>query len=207
MDWRFYDPATGLFHRRQINCPASQVQANTPPGHVAMAGTYDWLSQRVDITAQPDADGNLPVIDYQPPAPADTDMHTWAWDATARRWVSSPTLAALKAARWLYIRTQRDAAEFGGFAWDGSMFDSDSASQARIMGAVQMATLAAAQQQPFEIDWTLADNTVRTLDGADMVAVGLALGAHVAATHAAGRALRADINAATTAEQVAAVVW
>ena len=46
------------------------------------------------------------------------------------------------------------------FLGAGSAFDSDRESQARIMGAVQMATLAAAAQQLFTIAWTLADNTV-----------------------------------------------
>ena len=38
-------------------------------------------------------------MDYQPPAPADDELRTWAWDKEARRWVSQPTLAALKLAQ------------------------------------------------------------------------------------------------------------
>jgi hypothetical protein len=70
-----------------------------------------------------------------------------------------------------------------------------------------MAMLAQAGGQPFSIDWTLADNTVRTLSGADMIAVGQALGQHVAACHIKARALREQINAATTVAEVEAVVW
>lgn len=130
-----------------------------------------------------------------------------AWDYEAAAWIDPRTLADLKAAKWAEIRAARDAAEFGGFTWDGDDFDSDGASQARIMGAVQMATLAAMAEQPFSIEWTLATNIVRTLDGAGMVAVGLALGAHVAQQHETGRSLRAAIDACTTAAEVEAISW
>lgn len=131
--------------------------------------------------------------------------HTWS-NATME-WVDARSLEDLKTAKWAEIRAARDAAEFGGFTWDGDDFDSDVASQARIMGAVQMATLAAMAEQPFSIEWTLATNIVRTLDGAGMVAVGLALGAHVAQQHETGRSLRAAIEACTTAAEVEAISW
>lgn len=122
-------------------------------------------------------------------------------------WVDATNLADLKSERWTAIKSQRSALEFGGFTWDGSAFDSDPQAQARIQGGVQLATIAAAQSQPFSIDWTLADNTVRTLSGADMIAVGMTLAAHVQAVHAIARTLRLQIEAATTLAEVEAVVW
>ena len=147
------------------------------------------------------------VIDWQPDAPADDELRTWAWDEATRRWVAMPTLAALRAAKWEAMKAARDAAEWDGFTWDGSTFDSDTVSQGRIQGAVQLALLAAQADQPFAIDWTLADNTVRTLSGSDAVAVGLALAAHVEAAFARGRELRAEIEAAADAEALAAITW
>lgn len=70
-----------------------------------------------------------------------------------------------------------------------------------------MATLAAQAGQPFSIDWTLADNTVRTLSGADMIAAGQAMALHIEAQHETGRAVRAAIMAATTLAEVDAVQW
>lgn len=131
--------------------------------------------------------------------------HTW--DYASQAWIDARSLDEVKAQRWAQIKAQRDAIEFGGFTWDGDDFDSDVASQARIMGAVQMATLAAMVDQPFSIDWTLATNSVRTLDGGDMAAVGLTLGAHVAQQHETGRSLRAAIEACTTAGEVEAISW
>lgn len=99
-DWRFYDPATGLFHRKQMSCPGSQLARNTPAGYVPIPGAFDPLSQRVDISVQrpddADADWQPPVIDWTPPAPAADEWQTWDWDKERKRWVSAPTLAALK---------------------------------------------------------------------------------------------------------------
>jgi hypothetical protein len=53
----------------------------------------------------------------------------------------------------------------------------------------------------------LADNSTRTLIQADMIAVGVALGQHVQTQFTKAQALRVAIEAATTPEDVAAVVW
>jgi hypothetical protein len=131
--------------------------------------------------------------------------HTW--DYASQAWVDARTLDAVKAQRWAQIKAQRDAVEFGGFTWSGDEFDSDAESQARIMGAVQMALIAVQAEQPFAIDWTLASNAVRSMSAADIVSAGLALGEHVAAAHGIARTLRAAIDACTTAAEVEAVAW
>lgn len=131
----------------------------------------------------------------------------WRWSNATMQWEDRRTLAERKESRWGAIKAERDAREFGGFVWGGSVFDSDSLAQARIMGAVQMAVLAQAAGQRFVIDWTLADNTVRTLDAPAMIGVGLALGAHVNAQHETGRALRAKVLAAADEAALAAVAW
>lgn len=120
---------------------------------------------------------------------------------------TSTGLDAAKERRWALIKMERSAHEFGGFVWGGSGFDSDAISQQRITGAVVLAMLASAAGQSFSQAWTLADNESRTLTGADMLAVGMALGAHVGGTHAIATELREQINAATTFEEVEAVTW
>ena len=116
--------------------------------------------------------------------------HVFDW--TAKAWVDPRSLQDLKGARWAEVRRERDRAEFDGFTWDGSRFDSDALSQQRITGAVTLAMMNSA----FSIDWTLADNTVRTLNAADMIAVGVALGQHVNACHERARVLRGEIDGA-----------
>ena len=136
-----------------------------------------------------------------------TSRHFWtgtAWEYRAP--TNQPTeLEMCKTAKWAEVKQHRDATENGGFTWDGSSFDSTPISQSRIQGAAQLATLAKINNQPFSIDWTLADNSVRTLSGDDMIAVGAALGAHINEQHVRARQLREQIEAATTPEQVQAV--
>ena len=43
------------------------------------------------------------LVDYRPPAPLDTDREVWSWDASAWRWVSSPTVSAARAAAVVQI--------------------------------------------------------------------------------------------------------
>ena len=110
------------------------------------------------------------------------------FDYATKEWIDPRSLQDLKDARWAEVRRERDSAEFGGFTWDGSRFDSDALSQQRITGAVTLAMMNSA----YLVDWTLADNTVRSLNAADMIAVGVALGQHVNACHERARLLRGD---------------
>lgn len=116
-------------------------------------------------------------------------------------------LAGAKARRWAMVKQQRDAHEFGQFTWDGAVFDGDKASQDRIAKGVIEAMAAQIQGAAFSEPWTLADNSVRTLSGADMFAVARAMGAQMKAAFEIGRALRLQIEAAETLEQVEAVAW
>jgi hypothetical protein len=134
-----------------------------------------------------------------PPQP--TPNHIFNWQT--KQWEDPRTLADFKEAQWSTIKQARSAAEYAGFTWDGSTFDSDAISQQRITGAVTLAQLSPG----FTIDWTLADNSVRTLNQADMIAVGVALGQHVQTQFTKAQALRLQIETASTPEQVAAVVW
>jgi len=86
-----YDLATGVFTGASLDGCPEFIAANTPPGHGAMPGVVDPAGQRVDTAAGQ-------VIDYQPPAPPDDAMRTWAWHAGTKRWQPTPTTAAIAAA-------------------------------------------------------------------------------------------------------------
>lgn len=161
-----------------------------------------WTSSSpLDETPTP-PDG-FTVVELQSPLAAPPS--DWAaFNIDTGQWVDPRPITKRKTDRWATIKAERQRREYAGFTWDGSTFDSDPISQSRIQGAVQLASLDPAT---FSIDWTLADNTVRTLSGANMVAVGTALAQHVTALHITTRGLRAQIEAATTAAEVDAVVW
>lgn len=115
------------------------------------------------------------------------------WDEGA----ATTNLPALQSAVWEQVKARRDAAIDGGATTPSGVVDSDALSRSNISGAVLAAVIAQAAGAPFSMDWTLKDNSVVTLDAADMIAVGLAVMSHVNSAHAVARVLRATIEAAT----------
>jgi hypothetical protein len=180
---------------RSGTCQDEAVSGQAADGETAFVTT-----DTAGVEAYYVQDGVLHPKGTQP-----SDNHTF--DYTTKTWVDPRTLADLKTAKWAEIKAARDSAEFGTFSWDGASFDSDAASQSRIQGAAQLATLATINSQPFSIDWTLADNAVRTLAAADMSAVGMAMGVHINTQHTLARLKRVAIEAAATPAEVDAVSW
>ncbi len=95
--WQFYASDTGIMTGRRYTGPASDLSMNTPEGHTAVEGSYDHMSQRVDLSTGQ-------VIAYQPPKPDDTEFLTYTWDKVTKRWASSLTDAGVGAA----VRSDRD---------------------------------------------------------------------------------------------------
>jgi hypothetical protein len=87
MKWHFYDATTGIFLGRSFSTSnPDDIAMNTPQGCVAIAGDFDYLSQKFDLTQGA-------VVDYQPAKPS-TDHE---WDATRRRWVLTKKAAQAEA--------------------------------------------------------------------------------------------------------------
>ncbi|CDS48901.1 hypothetical protein [Polaromonas sp. CG9_12] len=141
------------------------------------------------------------ALAIQPIPPRPSPFHTF--DYTAKQWIDPRTLADLKAAKWQDIKQARDVQEATSFPYLGKQIDSDPRSVQRITTAVQAADAA----PPFAIDWTCADNTTLALDGPAMQAMPVALAMYANALHQHARALRAQLDAALNADDVAAVVW
>jgi len=95
---------TGLFTGQFLGGDADFVQANVPAGCGVVDADVDWESQRVDLAT------GL-VVDWQPPKPDDDAQQTWAWQPGLRRWVPTPTLAALAGARIAVVQVAIEAAE------------------------------------------------------------------------------------------------
>lgn len=140
---------------------------------------------------------------YVPRPAQPTPFHRW--DISTHAWLLD--LEDLRKQAWERIKADRDAAEAAGFDTPWGRFDSDPASQTKIIGAAQLASIALAQGAPFNIEWTLQDNTSVSLDAAQMIAVGAALANHVNAIHQRGRQLRAQIEAAATLADLESITW
>lgn len=110
-------------------------------------------------------------------------------------------------ATWERIKAARSAAEAQGFLCNGVRYDSDPASVQRISASVVLAMLAQQAGAPYSIDWTTFDNSTVTLDAAGMIAVGLACGQYIAGIFDQARALRTQIESATTADELDGIQW
>jgi hypothetical protein len=113
-------------------------------------------------------------------------------------------LDSAKARAWNRIKLARAAAESKDVIYDGGAYQAD---KERISGATQLAWMAKQTGQEYLVTWTLSDNTTRTLDADGMIGLGIALGMHVTQVYDTGRALRAQIAAAATIDEVDAIGW
>lgn len=91
--FHFYHEETGLFHDGSIGINVAEghediARRNAPPGHKAIEGMFDRLSQRVDVTSGA-------VVEYQPPQPSVDHV----WDAAHKRWLLSDVAAQRNVAR------------------------------------------------------------------------------------------------------------
>jgi hypothetical protein len=168
----------------------------------ALAGTPPSWSSPVSV---PIADLSMPLLDSIETWLATASPSPFAGGAVLQ--VQNTDLAAAKVKQWAAVKGARDVAIASGFDWDGSRFDSDLQSQIFIEGAGMMAMLAQQASQPIELEFTLADNSVRTLSATDVIAVGMAMGAHITTVHGIGRGLRTAIEAAETVADVEAIFW
>lgn len=129
------------------------------------------------------------------------------WTHNGQRF-SAPVvpLADAKVSLWTRAKALRDAKINAGVAVAGvGTFDSDDASRLNLTGASVMALAAQAANQPFSINWKLADNSIVTLNAAQMIQIGVAVGAKVSAIHARAQAIGLAIEAATTRQNLEAI--
>lgn len=181
---------------RTGSCPSDMVQLQAHrEGEMVLVG-----NARFDLNYV--LDGQIKVFTQEEQQTKLDIKPGFIWKMPERIVVDTRTLNDIKTVKWQEIKQARDAAEYAGFVWDGSTFDSDAISQARIQGAVQLAGMVPG----FVIDWTLADNSVRTLSAGDTLAVGIALGQHVGAQFDHARQLRVLIDNAQ-AQDLPGIAW
>ncbi len=137
-------------------------------------------------------DGGIQQFVELPDKPS--KYHTF--DYAIKEWVDLRTLDEIKAQKWVEIKSERDRIEFGGFEFEGDIYDSDQVSQGRILGA----SIAGVDQV-----WTLANNSTISLSASQLQQLYAALQTHTALVHERGRIAREAIMSATTKEDVEAV--
>lgn len=133
--------------------------------------------------------------------PAPTQFHKY--NPATSQWEDSRSLQDFKDAQWALIKQTREAEKYVPFTWDGSVFDGDQEAIDNIRTALNAATVMPGAT----VDWTLHDNTVRTLTAEELQAAELTRAQRVGQIFDTARALRAQIDAAGSPEDVQAVVW
>lgn len=114
------------------------------------------------------------------------------------------TLEELKILKRAEINNYRDRVEQGGFEYLGKVFDSDQVSCIRMSSAAQ-----AMQFAPDDaiITWTCQDNTTIDLNKAQIMGLVVALAQHSNECHKKATALKAQIDACETKEELDKIVW
>lgn len=90
---------------------------------------------------------------------------------------------------------------------NGMEFDGNLDAQRRLTNYISASKSSLAAGQPFEVEFTLANNTNVTLTAQDFVGIELARVQALEATFNHARALRSQIDAATTTQEVEAITW
>lgn len=120
------------------------------------------------------------------------------WDGS--KWVLD--LDKLKAEKRAKISEARWRAETGGITLNGTEIATDRESQALLTGAV----LKAKDDPAYTVRWK-ARNGWFQLDSATLIAIADAVRAHVQACFDKEEVLQNQVDAATTAAELEAVVW
>lgn len=155
--------------------------------------------QAIDGIAEPGLD--KVVNGVLVPAPArPSNFHTF--DKPSFAWVLN--LSAAKTSAKARITKARNAEELQGFTAYGKTFDSDADSQRRILVAVNTAQVVG---ESFSIDWTCKDNSTILLDYWMVQALPAVMANAANTLHVKARSLKAQIELASTLEELVLITW
>lgn len=154
-------------------------------------------------------DGYKKVVDSSAPAEMKKPHKVWKETDTEiiATWIDDyceHTLNELKEAKRAEINQARDKAEQGGFEYMGKVFDSDPISCQRISMAAQAIALA---PEGATITWTCQDNTTIDLAAEDLARLVVAFANWSNTCHQKAATIKAQIEAAKTAEELEKITW
>lgn len=172
--------------------------------HIVPSG-LSYLASEIAEIDQHWVDHEGVVVEYSSAAKvairqAPEGRHQWV--PVLGAWVDLRTIEELRTAAIERVKKVRDEKLNGGFEWDGSRFDSDTAvAQPRLLGL--FTTALAGGIPPEGYAWRLADNTWRVLSAADAANVWGAFQSHMSALFAAFAAHEQALLAADTVQALA----
>lgn len=110
----------------------------------------------------------------------------------------------VKQRKILELKRQRDTAEVEPIAYNGHLYDYDSKARDRISAAIIALDV---QGEGAKISWTTADNDDAVLTAQDLRMIIASVATRSNNLHTAYRAAKAQVVAATTANEVDAVIF
>ena len=113
-----------------------------------------------------------------------------------------PTLEEIKVAKIAELKAERDSKEVEPIIYNGNSYDYDDKARERINAAIIALDVQGADAS---IDWTTADDNDVSVTVTDLRAIVAAVAVRSNALHIAYRKAKAQVEAAGTAEEVAAV--
>ena len=111
-------------------------------------------------------------------------------------------IANIRARKIVELKRQRDSKEVEPIAYDGHLYDYDSQARDRIAAAIIALDV---QGEGAKISWTTADNEDAVVTAQDLRMIIASVAARSNKLHTAYRAAKAQVEAASTAEEVEAV--
>jgi hypothetical protein len=148
------------------------------------------------------------TLAYAGAAESLSDVDAWLVDGAFVAGTLAPSIEAAKLAMWEQTKALRQAKIYGGVNIPGlGLFDSKPEAIQNVAGAALTALVLTVSGTPelFSAEWTLADNSSRTLSAQDMLQVQIGGTQFINAVHARARGLRSAIFAAGTAEALAQI--
>jgi len=115
----------------------------------------------------------------------------------------APTLEQLKERKRAEIAATRYEAETRGITVNSVSVATDRDSQSLLTAAA----LSAFMDSTYTVEWKMTDGTFATLTAEQIIAIGRAVSAHVETCFSREKTLYAQVDAAQSAEDVAAITW
>jgi hypothetical protein len=127
------------------------------------------------------------------------------WSNETMGWVDLRTLDQTIAERWNEIKQEKIGRETGLFTIDGRTYQCN---EIKMSGATTGAFMAIQRgDTDYRQFWVLNDNSDVMLTADEVIAMGIGAKNYITSLSVITQALRAQLEAATTPEEVAAVVW
>lgn len=143
--------------------------------------------------------------------PVDDSVHAWLTTDESSPFIGAEivpdnanTLDAAQDRAWSRMKVIRTQRESGNFVFEDGIYQAD---VPRITGAATLALMAQLSGTEFSTTWTLTDNSVRSLTGAQVMGLGVAVGKYVDDLYNVARVKRAQIYAATSIANVNFITW